>query len=107
MCLNRKVVGGLVVAGLAVLLFVPSAFSRVLPFLVAVACPLGMLLMMSRGVKGSCHRKEAEEEERAAGSSPDTAAEIARLRHEVEQLRATRTPAPPSSPTAVSSAEQE
>ena len=57
MCLNRKVVGGLAVAALAVLLLAPSAFGRVVPLLVAVACPLAMLLMMGRAATASCHRK--------------------------------------------------
>ena len=106
MCLNRKVIGGLAAAALAVLLFAPSAFGRVLPVLVAVACPLGMLLMM-RGATGACQRKEGEAGQAAAGSTPDAAAEIARLRREVEELRAGRTPAAPSSTPAVSASEQE
>ena len=106
MCLNRKVIGGLAVAALAVLVFAPSAFSRALPVLVAAACPLGMLLLM-RGATGTCQRKEGEAGQPAAGSTPDAAAEIARLRQEVEELRARRTPAPPSSPSAVSASEQE
>ena len=106
MCLNRKVLGGLAVAALAVLVFAPSAFSRVLPVLVAAACPLGMLLMM-RGATGACRRKEGEAGESAGGSTPDAAAEIARLRLEVEQLRAGQSPVPRSSPTPVSSSEQE
>ncbi len=106
MCLNRKVIGGLAVAALAVLVFAPSAFSRVLPVLLVAACPLGMLLMM-RGATGACQRKESEAGQAAAGSTPDAAAEIARLRHEVEELRAGRTPAAPSAPPAVSASEQE
>lgn len=106
MCLNRKVIGGLAVAALAVLVLAPSAFIPVLPVLVAAACPLGMLLMM-RGTTRSCHGKEGEAGKTTAGSTPDAVAEIARLRHEVEELRAGRTPAPPSSPPAVSASEQE
>lgn len=105
MCLNRKVVGGLAVAALAVLAFAPSAFSRVLPLLVVAACPLGMLLMM-RGATGACQRKEGEAGETGPGSTPDAAAEIARLRQEVEELRAGRK-APVSSPPAVSASDQE
>ena len=105
MCLNRKVVGGLAVAALAVLVLAPSAFGGVFLLLVVAACPLGMLLMM-RGATGACQRKEREAGETAVGSTPDAAAEIARLRHEVEQLRAGDPPAPPSSPTPVSPSEQ-
>lgn len=106
MCLNRKVVGGLAVAALAVLVFAPSAFSRVLPVLVAAACPLGMLLMIGRGASGACHRKEGEAGQPAAGTAADAAAEIARLRSEVEELRAGRT-AGPSTTTPVSSSGEE
>ena len=94
MCLNRKVIGGLAVAALAVLVFAPTAFSRVLPVLVAAACPLGMLLMMRRAT-GACQRKEGEAGQAAAGTAADAGAEIARLRSEVEELRASRTAGPP------------
>lgn len=105
MCLNRKVVGGLAVAALAVLVLAPAAFNRALPLLVAAACPLGMLLMM-RGASRACQRTKDEADQADAGSTPDAAAEIARLREEVEELRAGRT-APSSPPSAVSASEQE
>ena len=93
MCWNRKIVVGLAVAALAVLLFTPSAFSRALPVLVAAACPLGMLLM-ARGAAGAACRRKDDVGDPAAGSTSDSAAEIARLRNEVEQLRAGQSRAP-------------
>ena len=106
MCLNRRVVGGLAVVALAVLVFAPSAFGRALPLLVAAACPLGML-MMARSATGACHRKAHEVAEPAADAIPDAAAEIARLRNEVEQLRAVRAAGPSASPESVPFAEEE
>lgn len=87
MCWNRKVVGALAVAALAVLLIAPSTLSRVLPLLVAAACPLGMLVMAG-GAARACRRKDGEAGEPAEGATQDTAAEVARLRTEVERLRA-------------------
>ena len=106
MCLNRRVVGGLAVAALAVLVFAPSAFGRALPVLVAAACPLGMLLM-ARSATGACHRKKDEVGDPPAGPIPDAATEIARLRHEVEELRAGRAAGLSASPESVSLADPE
>ncbi len=94
-CFNPKVLGGLALTALAVFLFVPSAFSAVLPLLAVAACPLGMLLMMRGMAGGRCRTTGsgagAERQGDAAdASSPKltTEAEIARLRSEVDQLKA-------------------
>jgi hypothetical protein len=92
-CFNKRVVAGLAAVALAVLVFAPSALGRLLPVLVAAACPIGMLLMMRGATSGACHRPG----ERAAGGDAAAASgsaeeEIARLRREVEQLRATQAP---------------
>ncbi len=46
MCFNKKVIGALLVVGVAVFLLAPSAFSAALPLLLVAACPLSMLVMM-------------------------------------------------------------
>ncbi len=46
MCLNPKVLAGLVVVGVAIYLMAPNLIAAVLPFLLLAACPLSMLLMM-------------------------------------------------------------
>ncbi|MBW3626753.1 MAG: DUF2933 domain-containing protein, partial [Actinobacteria bacterium] len=46
MCLNKKVIGGLVAAAVAIYLLVPDLFAAALPLLILAACPLSMLLMM-------------------------------------------------------------
>jgi hypothetical protein len=50
-CLDWKVVGGLAALGLAVWIIAPKLVWAALPVLVALACPLSMLLMM-RGMGG-------------------------------------------------------
>jgi hypothetical protein len=46
MCLNPKVLAGLVVAGVAIYLIAPNLIAAALPILLLAACPLSMLLMM-------------------------------------------------------------
>ena len=46
MCLNPKVLAGLVVAGVATYLIAPNLIAASLPILLVAACPLSMLLMM-------------------------------------------------------------
>lgn len=88
MCFNRKVLGGLALVALGILAFAPGPFSRALPLLFLAACPLSMLLMTRRmSGQGQCStRAEEAPVRRAAGQE----AEIARLRAEVERLRAER-----------------
>ncbi len=85
MCLNKKVLTGLAVAGLVIFAFVPNLIDAALPLLLVAACPLSMLVMM-RGMSGSktrsCSTEGSPEE---VGS---TGREVAELRAEVEHLRA-------------------
>ena len=46
MCLNPKVLAGLVVAGVAIYLIAPNLMAAALPILLLAACPLSMLLLM-------------------------------------------------------------
>ena len=75
MCINKKVVAGLVVAAVAVYLLAPNAFAPVLPVLVFLACPLSMLLMMRMM-------------SRSGRAGPDTASSSAQSDDELAQLRA-------------------
>lgn len=94
-CFNPKVLGGLAFTGLAVFLVAPGAFSAVLPLLFVAACPLSMVFMMRAMSGGRCSTRgsetgqEGQAEATDAVSSTTTAeAEIARLRAEVDQLKA-------------------
>lgn len=55
-CLGKRVIVGLVSATLAVMVFAPSALGWALPVLVAVVCPIGMIVMMRGARAGPCHR---------------------------------------------------
>jgi len=46
MCLNWKVLAGLVVAGVAIYLVAPGLVAAAFPILLLAVCPLSMLLMM-------------------------------------------------------------
>ena len=94
-CFNPKVLGGLALTALAVFLFAPGAVSAVLPLLILAACPLSMVLMMRAMSGGQCSNRgsdaaqEHQTDARDVGSSMSAAhAEIARLRAEVDQLKA-------------------
>ena len=80
-CINKKVVVGLVVVGVAVAVAWPQVLPAALPLLVLAICPLSMLVMM-RGMsgQGQC----------AAGEKGDVAADLTKLRAELDQLRAQR-----------------
>ena len=88
MCLNKKVIGGLAVAAVAIYLLAPNLFGAALPLLIFAACPLSMLLMMrmmSGSGKASCSTTASE-----TGGD----AELAQLRAEVERLRVEQQAAP-------------
>ncbi|MDP9388081.1 MAG: DUF2933 domain-containing protein [Actinomycetota bacterium] len=91
MCINWKVVGALALAGLAVFAVAPNLVGAALPLLVLAACPLSMLVMM-RAMSGGGRCQTGSDA--AAGQSrsdpADSASELARLRAEVDQLRAER-----------------
>jgi len=99
MCWNKKTLGLVAVAALAVLAFAPSAFGRVLPLLLVAACPLGMLLV-ARGMVGAGRTGERERPADGNTTVPDAVQdEIAQLRQEVERLRAGEaTVSPPLDP---------
>lgn len=81
MCRNRKlwmVLGVVAVAGAIV-----ADVSAVLPVLLVAACPLMMLVMMVGGIAGTGRGRRDDE---AAPKQAD-AAEVARLRAEVAELR--------------------
>lgn len=91
MCINWKVVGALALVGLAVFAVAPNLVGAALPLLVLAACPLSMLVMMramSRG--GRCQTSSDAAAGQSRSDPTDGAAELARLRAEVDQLRAER-----------------
>ncbi len=92
MCLNKKVIGGLVAAALAIYLLVPDLFGAALPLLILAACPLSMLLMM-RMMSGAT--KGSTDTERSSGDVD----ELAQLRGEVDRLRAEQGGQPTASET--------
>lgn len=87
-CFNRNVLLWLAAAGVAVFLVAPSAASAAVPLLIAVACPLAMVVMMRMSSGARCRRDDAEADARRPGTVVAAEAEIARLRAEIDQLRA-------------------
>lgn len=82
MCFDKRVIAGLVVVGLAVVVFAPDVVGVVLPLLIVAACPLSMVLMMRSMSRAgaSCST--------ASGGSKAADDEVAELRAELERLRA-------------------
>jgi hypothetical protein len=88
-CFDKRVIAGVAAAAMAVLVFAPSAFGRVLPVLVMAACPIGMIVMMRGATSGGCDRpREGTAGGDALPASGSAEEEIAELRLEVERLRA-------------------
>ncbi len=85
-CFDKRVWIGLGVLAAGLLIVDPRAGWVALPVLAGLACPLSMLLMIRvmRPGTGSVAADPAGE----PGTGVDRAAEIARLRREIRQLRA-------------------
>lgn len=86
-CLNPKVMGLLIAAGVALWLVAPATGVEVLPLLVALVCPLSMGVMMwrmSRG--GSCGTPGATSP--SAAEPVDVDQELRRAREEFAIARA-------------------
>jgi len=88
-CLNGKVVGALITAGLLLWLFAPEFGTAALPLLLTLICPLSMGLMMWQ------MRRPGPDAVPEAGSaavtiSGDEGAEVAALREELAMERARR-----------------
>ena len=100
MCFNKKVIGGLVVVGVAVFLLMPSAFSAALPLLLLAACPLSMMVMMrsmqgmggNGGDQSGSSPASDQDSERIAVEDPTALPEAARrsvaMQAEIDQLKA-------------------
>jgi hypothetical protein len=52
MCLNWKVLAGLAMVGVGIWLLAPGVVGAALPFLLVLACPLSMLLMLGQMGQG-------------------------------------------------------
>ncbi len=78
MCINTKVIAGLVAAGLIVYLVAPGAIGAALPLLLLAICPLSMIVMM-RAMSGGQAKSDAPDQSESS--------EVKELRAEVERLR--------------------
>lgn len=78
MCINKKVIAGLVAAGLIVYLVAPGAIGAALPLLLLAICPLSMIVMM-RAMSGGQAKSDAPDQSESS--------EVNELRAEVERLR--------------------
>ncbi len=78
MCINKKVIAGLVAAGVIVYLVAPGAIGAALPLLILAICPLSMIVMM-RVMSGGKSKSDAPDQSESS--------EVAELRAEVERLR--------------------
>jgi hypothetical protein len=78
-CFDKRVWAGLGVLAAVLLLADPRLGWTALPVLAGLACPLSMLFMMRGMARGRTGAPEPPD--------PGRAAEIARLRREIEQLK--------------------
>ena len=85
-CFDKRVWAGLGVFAVVLLVADPHVGWVALPVLAGLACPVSMLFMM-RGMRGGAWGS-ATGPAPAAPAAADRAAEIARLRRDISQLRA-------------------
>lgn len=79
MCINKKVLAGLVVAALGIWWLAPDAIGAALPLLILALCPLSMLFMMKsmnnmQGQQQAAPPTAASNTAAAAAPVDDTAA---------------------------------
>lgn len=95
MCMNWKVVAGLVVAGLGVWAIAPNLIGAAAPLLILAVCPLSMIFMMKGmgrmgGSQSSSQPAESSQPAQATGTRAEQLAELkARheaIAHEIAQL---------------------
>ena len=82
-CFDKRVWAALGVLAVVLLLTDPRLGWAVLPVLAGLACPVSMLFMMGGVGRGSADARPLEGQRADAGR----AAEISRLRREIEQLK--------------------
>ncbi len=85
MCFNRKVLIGLGLAAVAIFVIAGRSGASFLPALIALACPLSMVVMF--GGMAAARRKDTSADDNTARGTD----ELAELRAEVAQLRAAQT----------------
>lgn len=98
-CYDKRILGGLAVAGAGVLVFTPQLILTALPLLLLAACPLSMLLM-GRAMMGHGQRTSNAPVAASGPATPidvpyevravdaDPGAQTAALRSQLEQLEA-------------------
>jgi hypothetical protein len=82
MCLNWKVIAGLVAAAVGILIVEPQLAARMLPLLLVAACPLSMLLM------GGMNLVPAAPELPAPTATPVLANRVLTRKEQLAQLQA-------------------
>lgn len=79
MCYDKRVIGGLVLAGVGIYALAPEMLAAALPLLILAVCPLSMILMMKMMMPGGAGAQ--------SGAGGD---EVAELRAEIDKLRGDR-----------------
>lgn len=94
MCINKRVIAGLVAAGVIVYLVAPGAIGAALPLLILAICPLSMIVMM-RVMSAGKSKSDAPDQSESSEVS-ELRAEVERLRVEQRSAKTLTPPAPNS-----------
>lgn len=77
MCIDKRVVAGVVAAGLLLWWLRPEAISAALPFLILAICPLSMLMMMKMMGPMNGQQSTQQPAQPQADATPPSGAEAA------------------------------
>lgn len=92
LCIDKRVVGGVVAAGVLLWWLAPETIGAALPFLLLAICPLSMLLMMKMMGPMNGQQTTPQPEQPQAAATPPSSAESAEAPPEPRPATAVRPP---------------
>ena len=87
MCIDKRVVAGVITAGVLLWWLAPGAFAAALPLLIFAICPLSMLLMMKAMNQMGGDKQPAATQSSPMSAAPDDVSAVSAAVADVEARR--------------------